>query len=268
MFPCGEPQARLYRHSGLPVLRIHKTGSFVFDGDTIRLKLEPGAAPVPYLLGRVLGLWLELAGFPLLHGSCVELEQGGVGFLGDSGAGKSSFSAALCAQGRRLLTDDLIPLLWKDEALVVHPGIPLARMWPDTGNFFVKNFSGYEKIHPGVEKRKVPRKWDGSPLFSENPRPLERIFILERVLKAGPIQIDAMAPAEALMTLVRLSYRPEPVHALGLQPQRMAALARVVKEIPVVRLKYPTGFETLSKLAKFILENQNEAFGVSQSIEL
>lgn len=250
----GQPVARLYRKDGQLVLEAPHTGAFIYASRSIHY-YEHGdePSPVPYLLGRVFALYLELQGFPLLHGCCFTYGNGAAGLLGDSGMGKSTMGAALVAQGLSLLTDDLIPIYIPEDVPEVHPGIPMSRIWPDTGAQFVSNYADAEKIHPRGKKRKVLDNGRGKSRFSKSPQTLKHLFILERNPAATDIQIHTITGASALMELVRMSYRPELVQALGIQPKRMELFALALKSVKVHRLNYPSGFEHVPQVCQKLL---------------
>jgi len=64
----------------------------------------------------------ELRGGLALHASAVSLESRGVLVLGESGSGKSTAAATLCARhGAELLADDATLLIERDETLLIEP---------------------------------------------------------------------------------------------------------------------------------------------------
>jgi hypothetical protein len=61
-----------------------------------------------FMSGAVIAALLMLRGHAVLHASCVEYDGVATAFVGDSGAGKSTVAAMLCASGARLVTDDVL----------------------------------------------------------------------------------------------------------------------------------------------------------------
>jgi hypothetical protein len=62
------------------------------------------------LAGVVAAFLLGLRGELVLHASAVERDGTGIAFAADSGMGKSTLAALLCAQGARLVADDVLRL--------------------------------------------------------------------------------------------------------------------------------------------------------------
>ena len=237
--------------SGPPLLEIPHTGWFSFEKARIGVSCEPDARPVPYLLGRVFALWLELQGVPVLHGSCLGIHGGAVGFLGYSGTGKTTISTALLQRDCSLLTDDLIPIT--SGTPLVHPGIPVSKMWPDTATHFYGDHQ-FSRIHPQYEKLRVTDP-TGSR-FREEALPLKVLIVLERYRpEAGQaITMTELTGALSLMELVRLSFGVEEAHALGLQSERLPRLAAATEQIKVYRLRYPSDLNRLPQLCDHVLE--------------
>ncbi len=63
---------------------------------------------------------------PLVHATCVAIDGKGVLLRGDSGAGKSDLALRLIDGGARLVADDQVVLVVKDEQLVAAPPPVLA----------------------------------------------------------------------------------------------------------------------------------------------
>jgi hypothetical protein len=66
--------------------------------------------------GTAISTLVLLGGSIALHGSAVERDGRALGFLGDSGQGKSTLAAACCATGWRLLADDALRIDLADGA--------------------------------------------------------------------------------------------------------------------------------------------------------
>ena len=73
-----------------------------------------------------------------------------------------------------------------------------------------------------------------------------------------------MPPAEALIELIRNSFAARIVEAMGWQRERLGKLAQLVRETPIRRLRYPSGFEHLPRVRQAILDDL-AALGVGSS---
>jgi hypothetical protein len=176
-----------------------------------------------------------------------------VALLGDSTAGKSTLSVALLAAGSTLVSDDLLPLHRSPSGFETYPSAPTTRLWPDAAAHFVGDPSALERVVPTAEKRKVAAGALGSADTITGPRPLAAIYAIERSRDARDVRVEPLEPSRALMALLALSFLGEPLEHLPLRAGRLAALARAAREVPVRRLRYPSGFEHLPRVAEVII---------------
>jgi hypothetical protein len=218
------------------------------------------------LLGPVLAFWLERAGRAALHAASVTVAGRSVGFLSSNHGGKTSLAAALMALGRPMLTDDVLAVEEAVEAGEVcfrgHPGYPQMRLWPADLERFLPPEGCLEqtpkrefpRVHPGFDKVRVPVGSGGLGAFDAESRPLGCLYVPDR-REGVPIDITAIPRREALMALIRHSFLPRLVAAMGWQERRLDLLARLADRVPVRRLTYPTGHGHLPEVARAVLDD-------------
>jgi hypothetical protein len=250
----GRSLGYLFKGSEGEVLRLSGAGDFRISHDLIEVYMPVAATELAEirLLGPVLSYWLEKQGIPTLHASAVKLGQGAVAFLSHKEGGKTGLAAAMMQAGFPLLTDDVLPVEERDGIFLGRPGYPQMRMWPDEAEHFLGGFKDLPLVHPAVTKRRVAVGVDGFGMFHDAALPLACIYLPERVPE-GPVEIHEVSPRDALIELVRHSFSPHLVQAAGLQPRRLDLFARLVMEVPVRRLRYPSGFERLPEVVERIL---------------
>ena len=99
---------------GTTVGRFYALADFVFGCDLrhVTCHRHPAVSEeIAGLLvpGNVVSYLLTMAGHYVLHASAVELSPGrAVGFVGPTARGKTTCAALLCAEGARLVTDDVL----------------------------------------------------------------------------------------------------------------------------------------------------------------
>lgn len=245
----GTPQLQLFRQDDAVALQVARAGTFLIDRCGIQVTQTGDISPVPYLLGRVFALWLELFHMPVLHGATLLVNGGAYAFLGHSGAGKSTLTGYLNTEGLPLITDDLTPLERDGSGFRIQPGIPISRMWPEFGRrFYGDAFEGFAKVHPHIEKRRIPAVCDGRLRFAEASAPLQGLFLLERDPTCRQAQVVQLSPAQALVQLANASSIFLEVGALGLQAGRLKTLAQVVETTDVYQLRYGNGMAALAQV--------------------
>ena len=96
-------------------LRFFGSCDVVVDPTLRRATVHPMSGADPDLLpvlvsGSLLAFVLTVRGETVLHASAVQVGDVALGFVGASGMGKSTMATLLCADGARLVTDDVLRL--------------------------------------------------------------------------------------------------------------------------------------------------------------
>lgn len=221
-----------------------------------------------WLLGTALSYWLERQGVPALHASAVAVEGQAVGFLSSNKGGKSSLAASLMQLGYPLLTDDILPLERCGETFRGRPGYPQMRMWPEQTEHFLGYYHELEQVHPKLTKRRVPVGADGLGTFCNVTKPLRCFYLPERSESQREIKIVPLSVPQAVIELVRHSFMPGIVEAVGLRASRFAFFAQLAQHIPVRRITYPNGVDYLPEVREAILKDLSglKTFSVGEDI--
>lgn len=233
------------------------------DEDVVRGRPErPGADGLALvelrLLGPGLACWLERSGLLALHAAAVTVEGRAVALLSANHGGKSCLAATLVASGLPLLTDDVLALETAPSGgFLARPSYPQMRLWPpDAVRFAGSRLSvpSLPRAHPDFDKVRVPVGAGGLGTFDLEPRPTAVVYLPERRAVAAPA-VEPLPPRAALVAVLRRSFLPRLVEALGWGPRRLDLLARLVREVPVRRLVLPDGFEHLPRIRDALLED-------------
>lgn len=268
---CIVPEVQASSPPGLPVWKSLATGYSLHPEDRSwwfwkdhggfrvsarEISVSPGPLDGPkreYLETSVFALWLHMAGRFPIHASAVQVGGGGIGVMARSGAGKSTLAAALVSRGARLLCDDLFPVEFEAEHPVVPAGQQCIRLWPESARHFVGDIDALPRVAAAGEKRRIPvGSASGRTRIGEWTR-LRTLYVLERMSERDrPIEIARLPEADALMALLAHGQMSGVAELLGCGAARMAVLARVVRSIPVRRLRIPTGFEALPAVCEAI----------------
>jgi hypothetical protein len=253
--PAGESLTCLYQLGDRHVFRFPSIGDFAVGAESIDYYLQGPSHDLAELrfLGPVLSYWFERRGLPTFHASAVSVEGRAIAFVSRHGGGKSGLAAGMIAVGASLLTDDLLVLEERDGIWEARPSYPLMRMWPDEAEHFLGRFDDLPLVQKDSDKRSVAIGEGGFGTFHDASSPLACIYLATRVEGANAVEIQPVSRSEALIELVRHSFSPRLVEAVGLQPARLDRLARLVRSVPVRRLVYPSGFERLGEVAGQVL---------------
>lgn len=196
------------------------------------------------ILGPAFGILLHQRGCIVIHASTVNINGGGVAFMGFNGGGKSTTTAALNNKGYPLVCDDISSVEFDENGIpIVFSGFPRIKLWPETIKIFNNDLDAFPRIHSESEKRSY-----FVPEFSEDNLPLKRIYIIE---KDNKMKVSDLAPQESLMELIRNSYCANIFQDFE-QSTNLVKYANVVKNVPVKHLSTGNSLEKLHELVKVI----------------
>ena len=212
---------------------------FRISSDTRAISVHPnGGADVRLasllLSGAILAMVLELRGTSILHASCVETDSLTVALVGDSGKGKSTVTALLCADGARLVSDDALRVELVSGEAICYPGTGQIRLRPSAAGL-AANFSNGMVTETG----------DGR--VGINPaRAEDRKLRVDAIVRPAPsrtsdrLEVRQLERREALVALI--SY-PRVIGWQVVDPARRQfdLLARIIEVVPVFEATIPWG---------------------------
>jgi len=258
--PQATGRFALFRERGGFGLTVACEGSGVFRLRPKAIEIEwlpEGTGAAHYFFSHALPLWLESRGIPVLHASAVAFGDRAVAFVGQSGIGKSTLCAGLVRSGCHFVVDDGVPLR-KDgngDWRCAH-GPPLLRLWPSAlEDRLGVSSKELPRVHDSLEKRMMPCSNDNVANTAAGLR-LASVYVLDRQPEdSSQVTISACTARESLVRLIEHSVAGAPVAVLGLSAQRLEQLSRVVSQIPVKTLRYPSGDDPCQLISEAILED-------------
>lgn len=253
----GRPTFELRLDRDRQLLHFRNRAEFLFDGsDVLAWPIGGGGAwdIETLFLSSVLAYWLERAGVLAIHASAVVIDNEATAFLAPSGGGKSSLAATFLFGGWSVLTDDILALRVADSGIVAAPAFPEIRLQPDVGRHHLgARFDELRRFHPAAEKRCLPISGDALR-FCAVEQPLRAVFVMERIdseTKHAP-RAEPMSRRDAFIELVRSTYTPTLVEAVGLAPSRLERIARLVELVPTWRLAVADDPDDLPRVVEVV----------------
>ena len=242
------------RCTGAYVLRFPDHADFTITTNPNLIVIRPADVPQEtlrhLLIDQVLPLALSLQGRLILHASAVHLPGiGAIGFVGESGRGKSTLAAALAARGARVISDDSLAIDFKSGAPVAIPAYPGLRLWPGAAANPLLRASGDTRVAHYSRKRRVSPR---ALLFHRRRSPLRCVFLLSARSSAGaPVSIRGCRARAGLIGMQRCTYLLDPDDRQILAGA-FTALATLATTVPVLRLRLRHGHRWLPEAADLI----------------
>ena len=259
VFPDGTLWTQFYRTDTGYLLRFPDLADFQVSADGLTVTCYPAPevtdeTPQHLYLNQVLPLVLSKLGKLVFHASAVEVADGAVAFVAESGRGKSTLAASFATGGFRFLTDDGLVVETCGNSYQVLPSHPSIRLWEDSQEALVALGT---KTAPVLHFTSKSRFLAGDGIvFCEQPRPLRRVYFLGDG-SALEVMFQRMKPAEALIELVKHSFLLdiEEREMLAAHFDELSSLAN----LPIYyRLDYPRRYEDLATVRQAIIEHATE----------
>jgi hypothetical protein len=214
-----------------------------------------------YLLGTAFGVLCHQRGTPPLHASAIDVADGCVAFVGDSGAGKSTMVAALAARGHQVISDDICVLEPGPQGLRVWPGLNRLRLWEDAMMALGCDQPGIEREFRGFNKYLIPLK----PARNlQNARRLRRVYQLDTAADGEQATISRLQGADAVEVLMQNIYRATMAEHMGLKANMFVTCAAAARQVPVYRFSRQLGFHAFRHVVDVLEEHLRDLEFVSE----
>jgi hypothetical protein len=205
-----------------------------------------------FLLGTAFGVLCHQRGIPPLHASAIDVTDGCVAFVGDSGMGKSTLVAALATRGHQVIADDVCFLQRSEQGQVrAWPGINQLRLCEDALKALGCDGPGVERASRGPNKYLIPLR---PPRNAGDQRRLRRVYQLDSAADGDFTSIHRLRGAAAVEVLMQNIYRSRLAEHMGRKPAAFVVCAAATRDVPVFRFRRPLGFHAL-RSAVDILED-------------
>ena len=262
--PDGNDRAfHMYGYSSHYVLSWEFLSDFLISRDGTRIECHPWA-DVPwsdirqFLLGRVLPFALNLRGVVTLHGGAVLLPKGAVAFVANSGTGKSTLISTLNSYGFPIVSDGVIAVNDIEGEFHMFAGPPYVRLTQESLDHLMPHLPTSREVEPDYDKFKVSFLRD-SQAVGTSPIPLQAVFLLDRSNEPdSPIHISTLPPMNALPTMFGRTTNIALLERSYLK-QQFSFLSRLVGQVPVRRLEYPSWLDSIPDVCAAILDAQDES---------
>jgi hypothetical protein len=210
---------------------------------------------VGYLLGPILGFLLRVRGITCLHASGIVVNGKALALVGASGVGKSTLAAAFATEGHTVLTDDVMPLVFKKEILHAVAGYPHIRLYPKS----FKNLKGIPNELPELMSNSDKCFLDlttTSYQFQCGSVPLKIIYILDWDIDntLENVKISSVAPSKAVSLLAANTYRNELLNS-EMKSNEFLFLGRLASLIPMKKIQPVDDIAAIPELVEAILSD-------------
>jgi hypothetical protein len=209
------------------------------------------------LLDQVLPRCLAHRGKIMLHASAVQLEQGLLLFIGDSGTGKSTLAGDFHQAGQPVVSDDCLWVKESKDQIAAVPSYGGLRLWEDSLQVL---FSAEQNTYPMAHyttKKRVPLNESDMLGFGKGI-PILAVIMLSPPgqISASEVILDRLSHREAFIAMMKQTFQLN-LMDLERMTRHMQALGRIVPRLPAFVLSMPRDYDLLPLVRQKILEKVN-----------
>ena len=237
-------------------LQIENVASYkVQDGAEVYVCPSPISNPDSiqlFLNGSVLGAVLHQRGIMPFHGSSFIFKDRGVLICGNSGVGKSSVVASFCQDEGRLVNDDITPICFDNEHIMMVPLSTKVKLWDDAVSLLHLDKTNLKKIRPSLNKYYV-----SGFTRQEEKQPLLHTFIVLYTHNQNSFEIKRPKGIERFNCLRHNIYRK--IYLKGM-PQtekkyfkQLLTAANLLDVVVVFRPQTSNALETMMYIREHVL---------------
>jgi hypothetical protein len=252
--PDGKPWRSCARQGNEYVVRFHDFGDFRIDPQSSTIAAHPTDRAAPQvtrhlLLDHVIPLCLSFRGREALHASAVATSCGAIGFLGDTGLGKSTLAAGFVAAGGELLGDDCMALEAADAGVFAISSYGALRISDAAAGLFpmVRLGGSIERDHRQRVRLSFPPA--SQPVF------VRAVCVLGRPSDAIPatVELDPLPAADGIVEMVQYAFRID-ASDRELLARQFRLFGRLGSQAAFYRLTYPRTMESLAQVRSLLLD--------------
>ena len=254
-------QAGLTADGDALILTVGEVGRYRIErGREIVVDSEPG---VPgrnlrlFLLGSAFGALLHQRELLPLHANAVEVDGRAVAFMGESGAGKSTWAAWFHDRGHRVVADDVCVVRFDEEGrALAQPGLPRLRLWDEAMEATGRNAADFARSYFGDESFNQFDVPIAPQTAADRELPLGAAYLLERGERTV---IELLEGIEAVEAVFAHTYRGGFVAPADAAQSHWSAAMQLVRSTPVFRFTRPWSLVDLERSSSTALQHALES---------
>lgn len=202
---------------GSYVLRFDGYADFVVDRKTNKIicysKKKLQSSTIEHLLlDHLLPRLLSNDSWLVLHAGSVANEKGAIGFIGETGIGKSTLSTFLGQNGYSIVTDDCLVLKHDKDNFIAYPSYGSVRLNPDMARALIGDYKDLPYVAEYSGKIRLDPD-NGRYINQEKPNRLRALFFLNNSNQNNAIDsvsIKRLSQRNVFSRLLKNTFRLDP----------------------------------------------------------
>ena len=204
------------------------------------------------LLDQLLPRVLAHLGEIVLHAAAVRAGDRVIAFMGESGLGKSTLSAAFISLECQLLSDDGVVVTKSPEGMLAIPTYPSLRLWPKT---LAGLYTDPPPVAPMAHYSAKQRVLFRTPPTVATALPLAALYVLSAD-ETEIVKSSRLSPRAACMAIVSNCFQLD-VSDTARAAKVLEAASAIACHVRVFSLRYPRDFTHLPEVVRHVLKQSN-----------
>ena len=214
-----------------------------------------------FVLGYGISVFAHLKEMVALHCGAVSINGKAVAITGASGAGKSTVTTELLADGAKMLSDDVIAVGYLQEEegqAYAFPAFPQQKLCRDAA--LQRGYSLEDLIYIDPEKDKFAV--DRREIFESNPQRFHSLFMLQwydnenESYKAlnNQVQCKKIEGFQKVSVIVNSLFLGMMLDAIGLPAEQFQLCVDLASDVNIYLIQRPKGVDTMEQVKQIIYQ--------------
>jgi hypothetical protein len=190
---------------------------------------------------------LRQRGLLVLHACGVARDGSAIGFLGDSGWGKSTIAEYFCQNGYGLVTDDILAIDVNEPSPIAYPGYPDIKLREEAGDHLRVDFEHLPTVVPNEPRRASNR----ADTLLSHPVEIRKLYVLQNQV-APQLGIVSLTSSEHLIELVRHTRSKNLLTGPESGSQHLQQCRALLEKVPVSVLERIKSLDSLPQILELV----------------
>lgn len=201
-----------------------------------------------YLLGVIMAVLLRQRGLLTIHASALARDGRAIGFVGDSGWGKSTLAGYFVREGGfKLLNDDVMAVDVRTEPVQLLPGFAQIKFRPDAEAWLGSRYGEMPHLHGNSYKRVDVQHG----VLAEEAVPLERLYLLEPVAREAS-RVTEVSSRNALLEIIAHTRVTNVMFSPKVMAEHFKQCEALLRGVAIKRLERKRDLNALSDILAVI----------------